>query len=193
MELDATTLTALIAGVVLLAIAIAFSTSRKRSRQRSAALRENFGPEYDRALEQHGDPARAERELIARKKRLDELDIKLLSDEQCDKFSSAWGVVQQLFVDDPNGATVQADSLVKEVMRTRGYPIGDFEQRAADLSVEHGRVVQHYRAAQNIATANTNGQAGTEDLRQAMVHYRALFNDLLQAEPHRAALTQARV
>lgn len=179
MDNEPIALIALIAGVVV-AIAIAMIAARKSRNQRTAALREHFGPEYEHAIDHHGDRTRAEKDLLARQKRLDSLNIRLLSAEECARFSAAWSEVQQRFVDDPPGAVTDADALVKDVMKTRGYPMGNFEQRVADLSVEHGNVVQHYRAARAIAQENANGAAGTEDLRQAMVHYRALFQDLLQ-------------
>lgn len=192
MENDSTVLIALLVGVIV-ALAIALIVSRRRAQQRSAALREHFGPEYDRLVEQHGDRTRAERELRSRQKRLEQLDIHLLSAEQCEKFGDAWSEVQKRFVDDPSGAVNDADRLVKDVMKARGYPMGDFEQRVADLSVEHANVIDHYRAARALAQANANGQASTEDLRQAMVHYRALFTDLLQAENRQpATLREAR-
>lgn len=181
---------ALIAGVVIL-LAIGIIVARMRAQKRSAALRDRFGPEYDRALEQHGDRARAERELIARKRRLAEIEIHPLSHGQREKFAARWAEVQQRFVDDPSDAVVTADRLVKEVMQARGYPMGDFEQRVADLSVEHANVVDHYRAARALAAANAQGQAGTEELRQAMVHYRSLFQDLLEAGAGHAQLQEA--
>jgi hypothetical protein len=177
------------AGVVVLAIALlAF---RMHKRRRSAALREHFGPEYERALAQHGDRARAELELSGRKKHLQELDIRALSAEQCERFGAAWSEVQQDFIEDPGGAVIDADALVKEVLKACGYPVGNFEQRVADLSVEHANVVHHYRAARTIALDSAKGQAGTEDLRQAMVHYRSLFNDLLPAQEVSARLSEA--
>ncbi|MET0344209.1 MAG: hypothetical protein ABW252_24550 [Polyangiales bacterium] len=179
MELDPVTIVALVAGLVVVA-AIFVMMARHRARQRSEALREHFGPEYERAIASHGDRTRAERDLVARQKRLDELDIRPLSAEQCERFGAEWAGVQQRFVDDPRGAVSEADSLVKQAMRARGYPMGDFEQRVADLSVEHASTVDHYRAARTIARSNDSGTADTEDLRQAMVHYRALFNDLLE-------------
>lgn len=179
MELDPVTIAALVVGLVVV-LAIFAMVARNRARQRSSALREHFGPEYERALAQHGDRTRAERELIARQKRLDELDIRPLTAEQCERFGVQWASVQQRFVDDPRGAVAEADSLVKEAMRARGYPMGNFEQRVADLSVEHASTVDHYRAAREIARSSEEGSAATEDLRQAMVHYRALFNDLLE-------------
>jgi hypothetical protein len=191
MQNETIVLAALGVGAALV-LALLFISMRKRNRQRSAALKENFGPEYDRAVAQHGDRARAERDLRARQRRLDDLDIKLLSAEQCARFAEAWALVQQRFVDEPSGAVMQADGLVKEVMLMRGYPMGNFEQRVADLSVEHANVVDHYRAARTLALANASGTASTEDLRQAMVHYRALFNDLLQARASYAPLREAR-
>jgi hypothetical protein len=191
MQNEPLALTALIAGVVIV-FALALLAWRSSKQRRSAALRQHFGPEYDRALAQHGDRTRAEEELASRKKRLDELDIHLLSAEQCARFGTAWSEVQQRFIDDPSGAVIDADALVKEVMKARGYPVGNFEQRVADLSVEHANVVHHYRAARVIALDSAKGQAGTEDLRQAMVHYRALFADLLRAEGAYAPLNAAR-
>jgi hypothetical protein len=166
----------------LVALAVAVISSYNRSRQRSAHLKEHFGPEYERAVAQYGSETRAQKELRAREKRVEKLHIRLLSTEQCAQFGDAWANVQQRFVDEPSAAVIQADGLVKEVMRARGYPTGDFDQRVADLSVEHANVLDHYRAARALALANEGGRAGTEDLRQAMVHYRALFNDLLQTQ-----------
>jgi hypothetical protein len=182
-----------LAAIVVVAMAVGVIVSRNRRQHRSAALREHFGPEYERALEQHGDRTRAEKDLALRQRRVEKLHIQLLSPERCERFGAAWANVQQRFVDDPSGAVVDADRLVKEVMSARGYPMGDFEQRVADLSVEHANVVHHYRQARSIALANANGQAGTEELRQAMVHYRALFNDLLLAHAPHAALNEAHV
>lgn len=183
MEMESTTLIALIAGMLALLALVAVG-ARIARRRRTAALREHFGSEYERALAQHGDRARAERELLARRKRLRKLAIQPLSQEQCDQYGGAWFEVQQRFIDDPAGAVLDADSLVKEVLGARGYPVGKFDQRVADLSVEHADVVHHYRAARAIAAASASGQASTEELRQAMVHFRALFRDLLR-EPVR--------
>jgi hypothetical protein len=180
------TLVVLIAAAAVVAL-IAMASSRYRHRRRSAELREHFGPEYDRMLEQHGDPKHAERELLLRQRRVDKLPIRPLSREQCDRFGSVWGQLQQRFVDDPTAAVAEADRVVKEVMSERGYPMGNFEQRVADLSVDHANVIQHYRAARAIAASSASGEASTEDLRQAMVHYRALFTDLL--EPHPPVVT----
>jgi hypothetical protein len=150
-----------------------------RNRQ-TAALQDRFGPEYDRTLAEHRDQRQAERELKEREERVDHLNIRPLEREERDRYAERWQTVQARFVDDPNGATEDADELVGEVMATRGYPVGDFEQRAADVSVHHPRVVEHYRAAHTIAVRNSRGDADTEQLRQALVHYRALFEDLLE-------------
>ena len=160
-----------------------------RNRQ-TAALQNRFGPEYDRALAEHRDQVQAERELKERQDRVEHLNIRPLENEERDRYAERWRTVQARFVDDPNGATDDADELVGEVMATRGYPVGDFEQRAADVSVHHPRVVEHYRAAHAIAVRNSRGDADTEQLRQALVHYRALFEDLLEVEA--PAHTEAR-
>jgi hypothetical protein len=181
MQNDSLLLIALAAST-LIALAVVVLVARTRSQRRSAALREHFGPEYERALSQYGNRARAEKELELRHKRVEKLHIQQLSAEQCARFGSDWNEAQQRFVDDPRGAVSDADALVKQVMSARGYPMGDFEQRVADLSVEHANVLNHYRAARTIAQASAKDEASTEDLRQAMVHFRALFTDLLQVE-----------
>lgn len=152
-------------------------------RRRSDRLRERFGPEYRRAVESTGDRSRAERELESREERVEAFDIRPLEPAARDRFRDRWRETQALFVDDPASAVGQADDLIAEVMRARGYPVGDFEQRAADVSVNHPEVVDHYRTAHRIAERQRRGEADTESLRQAMVHYRALFSDLLDIEP----------
>jgi hypothetical protein len=164
--------------VALIVIAaIAFASSRKR---RSVRLRERFGPEYDRVLQKEGDPRKAEGVLEFRQKRREKFQIRPLSGPDKTSFTSRWKEVQARFVDDPPGAVTVAESLVTDVMQARGYPIGEFEQRAADLSVDYPVIVDNYRAAHAIAVRHGAGQASTEDLRQAMVHYRALFQELLE-------------
>ena len=146
---------------------------------------QSFGPEYDRARQEHPDQRSAERELEERKERVEQLHIRSLSSDERDQFVERWRSAQAQFVDDPAGATRVADALIGEIMQARGYPVGDFEQRAADVSVDHPGVVEHYRAAHAIALRTDRGQADsgdTEDLRQAFVHYRALFDDLLEVE-----------
>lgn len=151
------------------------------NRRRSDQLRQRFGPEYDHTLRTEGNARRAERELEARAKRVDALHIRPLAPQDATRFDANWRAVQARFVDDPKGAVTEADRLVGEVMTARGYPVGDFEQRVADISVDHPDVVMNYRAAREIALLHARGEASTEDLRQAMVHYRALFQDLLGA------------
>ena len=165
--------------VVMVFIAVAgilFFAMRKR---RSQKLRERFGPEYDRVVKQEGDPRKAEGVLEFREKRREKFTIRPLSDADRSSFAVRWSEVQSRFVDDPRGAVTVAESLVSEVMQARGYPIGEFEQRVADISVDYPVVVENYRAAHAIALRHSAGQASTEDLRQAMVHYRKLFQELL--------------
>lgn len=167
-------------GVVIVVIAvgaIAFIASRKR---RSQKLRERFGPEYDRVVREQGDARKAEGVLQFREKRRETFQIRPLSEADRSSFAQRWNEVQARFVDDPRGSVTVADSLVTEVMQVRGYPIGEFEQRAADISVDHPFVVSNYRAGHDIAVRHSAGKASTEDLRQAMVHYRALFQELLE-------------
>ncbi len=141
--------------------------------------RSSFGPEYERTVRETDDRRRAEAELEARRRRVEDLDLRDIQPDDATRYASAWKAVQGRFVDDPPGAVGEADRLVGEVMAARGYPVTDFEQRAADLSVGHGTVVEQYREAHAIAARHATGDADTEDLRRAMVHYRALFSDLL--------------
>ena len=169
----------LIAVVVIAAVfiaAIAFGASRKR---RSQKLRQRFGPEYDRVLRQEGNARKAEGVLEFRQQRREKFKIRELSEADKSSYAVRWNEVQARFVDDPRGAVTVADSLVTDVMQARGYPIGEFEQRAADLSVDYPIIVDNYRAAHEIAVRHSSGAASTEDLRQAMVHYRLLFQELL--------------
>lgn len=153
------------------------------SRVRSQRLRQRFGPEYERTIRTEGNVRKAEAELEARAKRVAKLQIRPLTSTDAQRFDAAWRAIQARFVDDPRGAVTEADRLVGEVMAARGYPVGDFEQRVADVSVDHADVVMNYRAAREIALQHAEGKATTEDLRQAMVHYRALFRDLLETVP----------
>lgn len=161
---------------IIIIAAVAFVTSRRR---RSENLRKKFGPEYDRVVKQEGDARKAEGVLDIRTKRRENFNIHPLSAGDRSSYAVRWNEVQARFVDDPRGAVAVADALVTDVMQARGYPIGDFEQRAADLSVDYPVVVDNYRAAHQIALRHGAGQASTEDLRQSMVHYRALFQELL--------------
>jgi hypothetical protein len=169
-----------IAAVVAVAIvAVAWAYAQ---RQRRVRLRTHFGPEYERAVRETGSPGKAEALLAERAKRVRDLKIRRLSHEQAETFAREWKRIQTMFVDDPDGAVAAADRLVTEVMTARGYPIEDFDTRAADLSVEHPRVVENYRVARAFALRRSRGEAGTEELRQAVVNYRALFDDLLQTD-----------
>ena len=167
-----------IAAIVIVALATAMITGRRRTER----LQGRFGPEYDRTVEEADGRRAAERELTEREKRRAELDIRPLAPGARDRYAEEWRVVQQHFVDDPNAAIGEADALVTRVMRDRGYPTDDFEQRAADVSVDHPDVVGHYREAHDISLRNDRGDVSTEHLRQAMVHYRALFEDLLESD-----------
>jgi hypothetical protein len=157
--------------------AIALWASRQRQ---SRKLRERFGPEYERTVGASRDRREAEAELRARQERVDALEIRPLAPDARDRYTERWREVQAMFVDDPGSAVDQADELIGQVMRARGYPVGDFEQRAADVSVNHPQVVDHYRTAHAIALKRQSGDGATEQLRQAFVHYRALFADLLE-------------
>jgi len=163
--------------VAIVVIAVAWMYSQ---RQRRVRLRERFGPEYDRVIHEAGAQAKAEAQLEERARRVDRLKIRPLSREQADSFAREWRQIQGRFVDDPNGAVADADRLVAQVMAARGYPLDDFDTRAADLSVDHPRVVENYRLARAIALRRERGEAQTEELRQAVVNYRTLFEDLLE-------------
>lgn len=184
----------LIAALVILALVAAGAWLWSR-RQASRRLVQRFGPEYEHAVHRHGDVAKAEAELRERQKRVEKLRIVPLAPADAAHFSQAWRALQARFVDNPRGSLAHADELVRELMLRRGYPMGDFEHRAADISVHHPAVVEHYRAAQAIALRDRRGEADTEDQRQAVVHYRALFDDLLEVgelprdREHRAAPT----
>jgi hypothetical protein len=174
--MNQTLLIGIAAAVVVIVIVAMLVVSRRR---RSEHLKEHFGPEYHRAVEDAGSPSKAEAELAEREKRVKKLDIRPLDGPEREQFTQRWGQVQSRFVDDPPRAVAFADALLGEVMKARGYPVSDFDQRAGDVSVEHPGVVEHYRTAHDIAVRHERGQATTEDLRQAMIHYRALFDELV--------------
>jgi hypothetical protein len=173
--------------VVMLVLAgvLVWSVTRQRTSKR---LRGSFGPEYERTVNLSGR-RQAESELVAREKRREQLDIRTLAPAERQRYGEAWRDTQARFVDSPEQAIREADHLVTEVMRERGYPMEDFEQRTADVSVDHPHEVENYRAAHAISLANEQGKASTEDLRQAMVHYRALFDELLQEPPEEVRKT----
>lgn len=148
-------------------------------RNRSAALRKKFGPEYDRTVKETGSRAQAESELAQREKRVKRMHIEELPAGARTRYTEEWRTVQQRFVDEPKGALLNADKLVTSVMRDRGYPTADFDQNVADLSPDHPQVLNNYRAAHGIVERVETGQASTEEMRQAIVYYRSLFDDLL--------------
>lgn len=173
---------AVIIGAVLLVVVLVaiFVIVRERRKAQSRHLRERFGPEYGRVVRAVGDQSKAEAELEAREKRVNQLQLVPLPAAEAGQYGRQWETLQSGFVDDPVRVVGEADRLVRELMLKRGYPMGDFESRAADISVHHPAVVENYRAAQAIAVRNQRGQASTEDLRKAVVHYRVLFEDLLE-------------
>ena len=171
-------------GVVAVCVLIAWRAFAARRRR---GLQETFGPEYDRTVSDAPSRREAESELAERQERRDELEIGPLDQEARKRFRQEWRQAQEHFVDEPSEAVEEADRLIQQVMRERGYPVDDFEQRAADVSVDHPEVVANYRAAHGISVANHRGKASTEDLRTAIVHYRSLFSELLEAEPAEAA------
>lgn len=151
-------------------------------RQRSAKLRERFGPEYDRVVAEKGNRFKAEAELESVEKRVRSYPLTTLSAADRDRFQQSWRKIQATFVDDPSRALTEADQLIGTVMVARGYPPSDFENRAAEISVDHATVVEHYRAGHEIALRHAQRQATTEDLRKGMIHYRALFEELMGEE-----------
>jgi nitrogen fixation-related uncharacterized protein len=168
--------------IVVVVILVALGLVALLWRRRSLKLQEQFGPEYKHVVRQYGDARKAEAELAAREKRVRKLEIRPPTQEDQSRFAEVWRRTQARFVDEPSKAVDEADGLIKEVMQKRGYPVGDFEQRAADISVDHPDVVINYRAGREIAERNKSGQATTEDLRQAMMHYRSLFEELVEIE-----------
>lgn len=170
--------------VVLIAVA-AWAMTRARRRTH---LKKSFGPEYEHLVEERGDRADAEAELAEREARVNEYEIRTLSAPERDRFAQEWRDVQARFVDDPRAAVGDADGLVTRLLETRGFPVGDFSRREADISVRHPRVTHHYREAREVSVRSREGEATTEDLRQAMQHYRTLFDTLLtdrsEAERH---------
>jgi len=165
--------------IVVAIIAIAFALWMFVEKRRTQRLRTQFGSEYDRMVEASGRKS-AETELEHRTKRVQKFQLRSLNHEEQARFAESWRQEQAHFVDDPRAAVENADRLVGEVMQARGYPVGEFELRAADLSVDHPQVIENYRIAHEIAIRDSRGQANTEDLRRAMVCYRALFEDLLE-------------
>jgi hypothetical protein len=169
----------IVAAIVIVAGVVSFLFLQKR---RSERLRSRFGPEYERAVAEGGDRRRAESSLTERAERVEKFHLRPLNTADRVRFAEAWAHIQAHFVDAPAGAVAEADQLIGDVMATCGYPVADFEQRAADISVDHPLVTQNYRSAHEVAVRHAKAQASTEDLRRAMIHYRALFDDLV-SEP----------
>jgi hypothetical protein len=172
-------LIAVAVAVILIVAVLAWLYVRKR-RSRTADLRQKFGTEYERTVREQGSERKAEAKLGDREKRVEKLKIRDLDPTERERFVKQWESVQSRFVDSPKGAVREADDLVSSLMKTRGYPVSDFEQRAADISVDHPRVVENYRSAHEIALRVGKDEASTEDLRTAMIHYRSLFEELVQ-------------
>jgi len=173
-------LIALAVAVVLL-IVVGIALYMRKRKNTTTGLRDRFGPEYDRAVLQHGSERKAEAKLADRETRVEKLKIRDLDLTERERYLAQWQAVQSRFVDYPKGAVTEADELVCSLMQTRGYPVTDFDQRAADISVDHPRVVENYRLAHDIALRLGRGEASTEDMRTAMIHYRSLFDELVQA------------
>jgi hypothetical protein len=169
-----------IAVVVVLCIVLAWLYMRRR---KTAALRQKFGSEYNRAVLVHGSERKAEAKLVDREKRIEKLSIRELSPMEYERFAKRWEDVQSRFVDSPKGAVMEADDLVSSLMKTRGYPVADFEQRAADMSVDHPLMVENYRAAHETTMRVGRSEATTDELRGAMIHYRSLYEELMRVPP----------
>lgn len=169
----------LVAAIVVAIVAIVIAVWAVISRQRTVRLRKHYGTEYERTAQEVGTQ-RAEDALLDRERRVHKFRMRTLTAEERGRYVTQWRQVQARFVDDPRGAVTEADLLVNRLMGDRGYPMAEFEQRASDLSVEYPRVVENYRAAHEIARRHEQGLAGTEDLRQAIIYYRSLFDELLQ-------------
>jgi hypothetical protein len=184
---------------IILAVVVAFALVALAAwlvykKNQSRRLEQRFGPEYGRAVDELGSRTKAESELKTRERRVEKLNIVPLASSEAARFAQAWRVLQGGFVDNPQGVVAQADQLVRELLLKRGYPMGDFEHRAADISVDHPAVVENYRAAQAIAARDRRGDADTEELRKAVVHYRALFDELLEvSETRREAMPARRI
>jgi hypothetical protein len=173
---------AIVIGVlVIVALGLGIGYWMYSSQNRSKHLKDTFGTEYERAVRDSGGVRQAQKELEGREKRVSRLAIKELTPEEQRIYADQWRSTQAHFVDDPSSAVKDADQLVGKVMEARGYPVGDFDQRAADVSVEHSNVVDNYRSAHDIAERHKKDGVSTEELRLAMVHYRSLFDDLLGA------------
>jgi hypothetical protein len=189
--MDTRILVLVIAAVAVIIVVAALLVMRRR---KSGQLKQRFGTEYDRVVQQNGGAGRAENILAEREKRVEKLSIHPLSAGDRERYEQQWALVQRLFVDDPSLAVTEADQLVTTVMGARGYPMVKFEQRAADISVNYPGVVQNYRSAREIVLRHGKGQSTTEDLRQAMVYFRSLFDELLDSpKPETIGVSRERI
>lgn len=175
--MDQNTIYIIVAVVVVALIVVGLLFARKK---KSEQLRQHFGPEYERELKRTGDASKAERALEERAQRVKKFEIRALPAAERQRYAEEWQQVQRRFVDDPRGAVGEAHTLVQRVMQSRGYPMGEFDRQAEDLSVHYPNVISNYRQAHEISLRHGKGQASTEDMRQAMVHYRSLFDELLE-------------
>jgi hypothetical protein len=173
--------TGLLVAIVVIAAVVLVAALLVGQQQRTRRLRDRFGPEYQRTVARSGNQRAGEAELAEREQRRGRFEIVELEPSARSRYLEVWRVTQGKFVDDPAAATREADELVSNVMRDRGYPVDEFEQRADDISVDHPRVAENYRAAHAVSLANERGLASTDDLRQAFVHYRSLFEELLDS------------
>jgi hypothetical protein len=174
----------LIAGVIVIVLIIVVGVAFyvRNRRKTTAGFRNRFGPEYDRAVLEHGSERKAEGKLADRETRVESLKIRALTAAERGRFSADWQSVQSRFVDHPKSAVTEADELVSSLMQARGYPVADFDQRAADISVDHPRLVENYRSAHGVAVRLGRDEASTENLRTAMIQYRNLFDELVEEQ-----------
>ena len=174
-------------GLLIVGLIIAYVVAVVLPRRRSRKLREEFGPEYEHTIQQYGDRARAEADLKMRKKRVSSLRLRSLAEDERARYLRDWQRIQARFVDEPSASILEADLLVADVMRARGYPVGDFDTQAGDLSVSYPALAENYRSAHAVFLRNERGHANTEELRQAVVFYRGVFSEILEVEPGRRA------
>lgn len=167
---------------LIIVLAVVWVVMRQRNRKRTAELRGRFGPEYELALREHGSRAKAEAALLDRVNRVNRMSVHPLSDADRERYLTEWEAIQARFIDHPRGAVTEADELINSVLQARGYEAGGFDRRIADLSVQHAHLVETYRRANAVSLRAVNNEASTEDLRSAMILYRALIEELLQTE-----------
>jgi hypothetical protein len=184
----------LIPGIMVVAALIVIAAVLITRQRKSTHLKQQFGPEYDRAVEQHGNARHAEVILLEREKRVEKFSLRPLTPSDRERYAEDWAAIQRRFVDDPANTVNHADTLVNTVLVARGYPIGEAEQRAGDISVNHPSLVQNYRSARAVMLRHSQSQASTEDLRLAMVNFRSLFDELLEtAKPQRVGNSHERL